>query len=470
MATKLQQEIADIEFVFTETARIQQQLKSDLRSISTDDHMFALPAPDGSSSRHLICGRKAGERLERLARGAASRAGITRRVAREAVVEAVADEIVRRFIRDGHELNSDEVDKGLSSAGKTARAHCRVQTHFLPCHLMFSKEPDRIEVGPVCFHRPRSFARRILPPARAYKATLKESDGAWPRELLARALRHYREFDWVAEVTVGRCDPKLARPIASRAVTSALDCLHLVLGRQGSRRMCVAGPALSVETGASLLLSSAGDLTVSLSRRGAGQVGFEAGWSDILLDSVPAEVVRRFGLLLETAIDPDLDRPLSRRFLDAAQWYGEAVRDESPATAIVKYATAIERLVNTGRSEHVQGDLKERVAALCFRVPDAADRAIWERRAAATYDLRSKLVHGAISPADERVIDGARDASEIAQTCIVSALVGLREEHFTSKGFNAKALAEWFRQLIGRCDSLVRDSVSTTESDPSHNS
>lgn len=62
----------------------------------------------------------------------------------------------------------------------------------------------------------------------------------------------------------------------------------------------------------------------------------------MLLDENFEHWRKLFSVALEAAVNPTLERTLSRRFLDAAQRFGEASRDESPATRTFKYVTALD--------------------------------------------------------------------------------------------------------------------------------
>ena len=110
---------------------------------------------------------------------------------------------------------------------------------------MTAQDPDTLLVGPVVFHNRASFRRRLLAHMKGYG---REETEEWRREharwLMAAAARFYRQFDWVAEITVRGCDPKTSAQIAEGAVTSALDCLHLIFRAQYSSKMRVGGPAL----------------------------------------------------------------------------------------------------------------------------------------------------------------------------------------------------------------------------------
>jgi hypothetical protein len=109
------------------------------------------------------------------------------------------------------------------------------------------------------------------------------------------------------------------------------------------------------------------------------------------------------GKALEPITNPAIQREIGTRLTDAVGWFGDAVREESPAAQIVKAVTALEALVMTGKSNTIASELSDRAAALCFdperdkifeEVNDAMSNA---------YDMRSRLAHGSLSPFDAEV-------------------------------------------------------------------
>ncbi|HEX8168148.1 MAG TPA: hypothetical protein VF601_20465 [Beijerinckiaceae bacterium] len=457
IGNKKQELVQAVAFVFEECTRLQRLLEEGIRTkdgikrIPREDAFHTIPHPTGGGS--ILCGRAAAMKLEKLAEEAGRRSGLSRRVERDTLLRPLGELIVQRFLREKRPLDVTQVERVLSAVGKQARASCTDIEHLVPCHLMHAKDPAELRVGPVVFRNRSVFRRFILDKLQAKNS--HENKRKRNRWVLARALKYYRNFNWVAQVTVKCCDPKTSARIAERAVTSALDCLHLVLGAQSTYKMRVAGPAVRTDRRGSLTISADGRLRSSASVAWAGQVNFEAGWSKCLDRPEYQRLLELCGVALEAAVDPDLERPLSHRFLDAAQWFGEASRDDSPSTSVVKYVTALERMVMTEEKNDIAKLVSERVAAICFD-PHANDRDAWREKARTAYDLRSKLVHGAMSPRAPEVWRGLGIGAELGEATLLHTLSHFGEAGLRMETISPRKLGQWFNQVIDWADKTPK--------------
>jgi hypothetical protein len=356
--------------------------------------------------------------------------------------------ISKRFFGEKRPLSVQQIDRLFSAVGKHARQKCVDVTHLIPCHLMNARDPTELKIGPVTFLN-RSGMRHLLLSKRRghFKSAAKEKE-AYSRDLLCRGIRYYRNFRWVAEVEIKGCDAETSATIAEQAVIAALDCLHLLLGAQWTGRMRVGGYDLRSDTRAKLTVSASDQINASLSTSVLGQVNFPDGWSAQLSEPGFKHYLELFAVALETAVNPDLDRPLSRRFLDAAQWFGEASRDESPSTRVVKYVTCLERMVMTENKTDITSFVSERVSALCFDNPES--RISWREKAKVAYDLRSKLVHGSISPRAQEVLRGVHIGSELGEVTLLRGLDAFGKEGLRATNMNSERLSRWFDSTVRR--------------------
>ena len=344
-----------------------------------------------------------------------------------------------------------QIDRLFNSTVKASQKYLDQITHFIPCHLMNVKDPDSFTLGPVTFHNKLSMARRVLNQSRSSSKSAKDTaQGRHERNLLVRALRYYRNFRWVAEVSVPRCDGPTSNRIAEEAVTASLNCLHLLLGVANSSRMQLGGLDVSGDSRAKLTIGSDGLLEPSLSFAYLGEVKFQEGWSEMLSEPRVLYWKNLFDVVLEVTIDPDLERPISRRYIDAAQWFGEAARDNSYATKTVKYVTALERLLMTDEKDDISLLVSQRVAALCFSAEVRRDE--WVSRAKDAYDLRSRLVHGSISPASLDLEEGAMNAARVAEMALTRAIEAFGVEDLRHGRLRSGQLAKWFGEYMKWAD------------------
>ncbi len=399
----------------------------------------------------MICGRKAIERLESLAARARSHADIAQQVSLQSVRKPLAEILVRRFLKERQTVDIRHVDRALAEAGRVAASKRLTLTHFVPCHLMIAQNPSTFTIGPIRFHSRSSFRSLLAQHVQANRIQGIRRD----RKVLSDMVRYYKTFGWVAEVTIPECDKQTSDDLAKTAVIAALDCLHLLLGPGHTRKMIVGGPAINRDKRGRFSITATGELNLMASYGGPGEVAFEDDWFTLFDRPDYGEVMKLCGVALEAAADPTLDRPLSDRFLEAALWFGEAVRESSLAAKVVKYVTALERIMMTDEKDDITSVISERVAALCFDPRTIESREQWLRKAQRAYTLRSKLVHGSMSPKSPAVSEGVRLGAEVGQQAILSTLLAFGETALRSEGVSSRELARWFHGVIAHADRLV---------------
>lgn len=445
-----------VNFIFTECHRLQELMAQDFKSIGKDDVFCSLPHPGGRGL--MICGRKAYRELEKLAKFASERAGILRRVSHEKVTQALGEALVVRFLRNKHPIDPQQIDYAIATALEKARVKVADRTHFVPCHLMSGSEPSELSIGPVSFLSKKSF-RRFVRRTLSQQSDLqrKVQEDKFARDIMRDGLIYYRNFDWVAKVEIVGCDVKEGERLARRAVVAALDCLHLVLGGSATNKMRVGGPAISTDRRAKIYRTAEGALRTSVSRSWMGQVGFRQGWSERLLREDVQRIFFLCGVALEAAVNPDLERPLSRRFLDATLWFGQGVREESVAASVVKFVTALERMLMTEKKKEIGIVLAERLSAVCtiaYQGQNYKTRQEWFDEMRKAYRLRSKLVHGSISPESDEVRKGVYSCMKLTEATLMSLLTLANEDDFRREKLSSKDLTEMFDKLVSTADCI----------------
>lgn len=461
--------VGDAKFVVSECNRLQTLVNlGDFKSIERMDHTASLPHPGGYGE--MICGAAAASIITGFAQEAAERGGLSKRVSLTNVRKELASLFVLRFFKEKREIDIKQIDRLFNSTIKASKTFLEDITHFIPCHLMNAKDPDSFTLGPVTFHNRLSITRKILNSRSSSTCAKDTAQGKHERGLLARAIRYYRHFRWVAEVTISKCDNQTSNRIAEEAVTSTLNCLHLLLGVANSSRMQLGGLSVKGDGRAKLTIGKDGLLEPSLSFAYLGEVIYRDGWSEMLSEPHVLYWKNLLDVALEVTIDPDLERPISRRFIDAAQWFGEAARDNSQATKIVKYVTSLERLLMTDERDDISSLVSQRVAALCFTPEVRRDE--WLSKAKAAYDLRSRLVHGSISPASLDLDEGALNAGRVAEMALTRAIEAFGVEDLRHGRLRSGQLAKWFGEHMKWADKqeeamlahIAKDSSGATPS------
>lgn len=434
--------VVAVAFVLGEVERLQKILRDGgLAALPRDDAMHWLPdAPD--TGAHILCGRAASRRVALLAEHAGRAAKVTDQVQAKSLDRHVRTLISSRFLAAKRPVTLREVERVLAEAGKLAAAERSARTHFIPCHLVFVQDPPQFAIGPVRFLNKAHFRSRL--------ARLLWSSRAFYRgshRLLRDTRGYYASFGWVAELDIADCDRKTSGARALEVVTRAIDCLHLLIGPGHSRKMRVGGPDLTRDLRGSVSADAEG-LGYQVTFPTAGHVGFENGWFALFEEHRGSELAL-CAVALEAAVDPGLARPLSDRFLDAIHWYGEAVRDPNPAARVVKYVTALERMLMTEESNaKIASTIAERVAALCCEPGSVASHAQWHDDAQTAYSLRSKLVHGSLSPKERQIMHELGTVARVSQNAIIGALRLLGAQRLTHQVVSSAQLKRLYDDFV----------------------
>lgn len=463
MTNKASQNAEDIQAILEDLVLMQKLFREDRDAAREEmDPWLMLPHPSGNGS--MMASKEAGRRIEELAERARASLKLERRVTLQNVKGALKPELVKRFVTEGRQVSASEADKLLSWSAKAARRDCKDRTFYLPVRFTFTSEPEHLQLGPVALMT-REFAGRKL--VQSMRDWLRESDPKdkqrGSRRHLQQALEYYRNFKWVAEVKIHGCDEKTAEAAAQKAVQSALDILHIILSRRHTRKMRIGGPGLASDKQAGFVLVEGKGLTVSTSYGGFDEVGFADGWSEELEREDIAEMIRLAGIALHCRADLTISRPMSERYLDAAKWFGEAVRDPSMSSQAVKYVTAIERIVTAGKTEAIEDTVATRTADLLF-VPEYSD--LWTEHydtARRAYKLRSDLVHGSISPHDEGVALTLSDCGSIAEELLIATLYRFGDHALQFEQISNKQYAAWFEAARSQIESYFNAQQSTEE-------
>lgn len=443
--------VADIEFVLAECVRLHEltrhlEPRELIKYLSETNLSGYLPRPDGSE---ILCGMDAIRRLRNLATRALKESDAAGTVEAEKVYAALKRRIVPYFLEKDGKPPAGDVESLLFAAIDEAKSARSDATHYVPCRLMFVKKPTEFAVRPITFRTTASFHELM---AARYAAYVESGSSPEQRDLCARLLaqaKHYYDgFGWVGEVRIIGCDPETSKQRGLLAVTAALDILHLLFGAYHTGRMAVGGPRLAEDYRAHLHLDAHNVLDVSCSSNSTSAVGFQDGWDRLFEREDLAFLLHTASKAIEPLVDPAIQRPLGVRFVDAASWFGDAVREQSQAARIVKASNALEHLLTTGERTGITKRLKERAAAVCYdpegteTFDEIASQFGW------TYKLRSDLVHGSLSPFDPEVEGSCGQVLRLVQMALCGALGFFQSRGLLDGPFLNEEVANEFSHLI----------------------
>lgn len=438
----------DIEFVFSECIRLKGLSREDWSKLSFMEVCASLPHPSGRG--FVPCGMAAHERLNDVAELALSRSDYAGRIDKETVVRQLKDIIVARFLRESRDLDQMQADRAVSAALRAAAKNIRDVTHFVPCHLGLDGTPKEFAIGPVRFGNAQTVLSRLEPALDAH-VERNSNDGGEKRkatmsDLLVDARAYYGSFGWIAEVDVKGCDSATSRKRAELMVQNALDCLHLLAGARPTKQMRVGGPAFSTDRRGKIHLTSDGHAEVSASVNWLSHPIGSDWWDKFANDE--GQFVKLISVAIEAGNELPRPAPMAQRFLDAVAWFGEATRDPFSASRLVKYVTAIERILTIKNDADISETIATRGAAMALIIV-SEDMESLRRRLKEVYNLRSRLVHGSRSPIEAGLARGLYDAERLTRLVLLGALAFYREEGLLAKQVSDAKLAASFDDLLG---------------------
>ena len=447
---------ADFNFVLAKNAGYSHEERRKLPPIRAITTM--LPHPSGQGS--MICHPDAYDRLYDMAEGALASSKHAGRMEVRAVFEELQRITVERFYRDRKEITQSSADKAVAASVRAASKACKTLTHYVPCHIGDDKGDFSFEIGRVRFRRSDAAMNDMASKFTVYVEGVEEKRQDISEKLASDARDYYGSFGWVAAVTIEDCDEATSERRAKRAVQGALDCLHVLLGTEYSNHMRMGGPNFRTDRRSHIIEEESCSIDVSSSADWLSN-GLQSDWWNIL-QSKAEDFLELMGVALEGALTLPASLPVAQRYIDSTTWYGQACRDEFLPSRLVKYVTAMERVLTTS-SQNIAETLATRGAALLYRcLPDYEDFDRLKSRFESVYDMRSRFVHGSRSPHD-RIGQALRDADELSRMVLFQILRiykrgGLELAACSDDRMN-EALDEWVE--------LVKRDRQSTEASPS---
>tara|TARA_R100001129_G_scaffold950_1_gene808 strand:+ start:110 stop:1501 length:1392 start_codon:yes stop_codon:yes gene_type:complete len=433
-----------LELLFEELADFAVRATADFKSVREEfDPWYSLPQHSGSGS--ILTSKKASALLDQLTEHALRLRNLEARVSHGDLKKEIGEEAVRRFLKEERAIDRQQADRLLSWAAKRAEGRCGEFKYFFPVRFTFQEEPHQIDLGSVKLKWLQRFDADLFGHTKKYLASQKdEKSREWSRKHLRQAIEYYESYKWFAEVTIRGCDEKRAEDLAYELATSALDCLYFLIGRKGTYRVEIGRFKLASDHRALAWIKPNGTMMVQTSHGSLDAMGFKDGWSKDLERPDVQESLDLIRTLLDTKANLTLRRPLANRFLDAARWFGEGVRDKKSHSKIVKFITSIERLVVAGKSEDISETVATRVADLTIESDHLADWVEKKKLVKRAYALRSDLVHGSVSPFSDPVLKGVSSCGDLAEEVLHIALHRIRKDGLMATDVSEAEYAAWF--------------------------
>jgi hypothetical protein len=238
-------------------------------------------------------------------------------------------------------------------------------------------------------------------------------------------------------VTIEAADGEVSTDRARKVIQMSLDLLKLIVGKErGAGIRQAYDHALPTQT-ASLVSAEGKGFAPSWGSRSHDAI-LNEDWYEMISKSnawrIGESVLQSYSNAWEEPREP------YQRFLDALRWHGEGISDPEPHSRLVKYWTAIERMVSLRSNDNVT----RKAALLSCR--DAQDFPDQFQKCQRLHGKRSAVVHGSASRGVEESEAIASEVENLSKGIICSFLSLLRNLEATGQ-CDRKALEAEFQLL-----------------------
>lgn len=464
--TRTQENIKDVEFIF-EQINMNSTLSMEERRFRVQNHNleFLCTVPHPNGGRGITCGKQADERFRKIAvRHLSTDAEKKSKTNVGNFVKALKESFSKKFLQEQRDIEEGSVARMISQAYKQTQKSFSSQIHYIPCTLFTNKEPLEFSIGPVKFFHKTKFEelykerfseqRKVI--ADRIFANDKEGGKDISRESAIKfanmkvddILKFFSPYQWIAVVKIGPCDNSISKTRANLSVKGALNILRLLF-RDGKLRDIRTGYDLKVPDEIFYLSEDINaNFHISMSKHWGG-----LNVSDDWLKQVEAYnydfYLKAAGETLKSIINPTSHFPLSQRFLDSLNWYGEAMQETIPAAQLIKFVSSMERMTITGEEEGVSRILINRSAILAHNI-EKKDLDLFIQKLKEIYRFRSDLLHGSLSPLDESINPIAGKAKVISREVLFAGIdlfasLGLFDPTITNEKLKTAYVKEEFK-------------------------
>ncbi|MHB8652937.1 MAG: hypothetical protein ACYDA9_03570 [Terriglobia bacterium] len=320
--------------------------------------------------------------------------------------------LIRKFAAEAEKIIADTTAENAHEIFETvlsaAEKEYKALTHYIPCFLVAQKSPERFSIGPVTFVVQDAFMK-------ANESALRASITAGPSsDLFLTSLQSFfSTFGWVATVRVPACDDAVSTSVARRVVQSALNLFKLFVGSDRASNVRQRYDTSIPGATSTLALPDSGIFLASNARKLRDAVVPE-DWHEQLTEIRQWRTGQR---ILSNAWENwgDVSEPY-QRFLDAMSWHGDAIVEQDPQARILKFWTAIERVVSLKN-----GDPVTRRAAI-MSVHDVSDFDKRFLQCQKLYANRSDIVHGTEAYCSARSPKVASQTEELSKWVLMNYL------------------------------------------------
>ena len=422
----------DYEFIWEELKRLIALSPVEMIKYYDDhpeDNLCFLNRPDGFVFMFTSAGETRFRQI--LLRGLKSLSDEALRYDRAVALQALKRQFVAR-IWNGVEITEGNAHDIFTSALAEMSSVQTPLTHYVPCSLVAHRKLTQFSIGRVEFIERQRFLEERGP-------DIWNDNCAAPDPILAQLKRFFSLFSWVAAVKVPACDSAVSKRRANATVQRALDLFKLFVGSiRGSyvrRGYDLTAPSRMI----GLASTSAGKYQISYDGGKLQDAVINDDWYD-QIQAFPEWSIAQSILSAGWQVDSRAPEA-QQRFLDGLAWHSDAISEPDPASRVVKFWAAIERVVTLRKGDNIT----RRAAILNSSKAGFADK---YSLAQTLYSRRSAIVHGSANRVEqwhERVAMQSEAFSQHVLYGYLLAVDGLALTSDTDDKDVRRKLQAWFK-------------------------
>jgi hypothetical protein len=400
---------------------------------------LALSSPKTPNGGTLFASPEAHKRFIQITKRGLKNLGASgKRHRLEVILPKLKEEFVSRLVANA-DINPQNAHGVFEAVVEKVEATYEELTFYVPCSVVAQRACNRFSIGPVTFVLRESFLREH---ETAIRDSATTENIKLTNALLERTNTFYTEFQWIACISVPACDREISRKRAHAGVQKALDVFKLIVGGERAAHVKQGYDSRIPEAHAELVSKASGEFSIHLGGNMQDAVVNDDWYSQVT--SAP------FWPFIQPVLFNwwktwDHSEEIEVRFLDALAWHSDAISEQDAGAKIVKFWTAIERILSA-----VRGNISARAAVLCAEPGEFVAK---EAEFSGLYQKRSDVVHGGSNRTDEAwYAEAARASEEAARGVLFQYLYYIPTIRRSRMSSPRKKLQSWLRGL----DNLVK--------------
>jgi hypothetical protein len=455
MSNKLQKDIEEIEIILAEISKFSYMSTQELKNCNELWRFHTFNAFVKGKKVDLIYGKKSFECLLNISkRYLRTKKEYSENIDINVFIEQLLYKIIERFYVEKRLFSESEVQKIFSSVVRIIKQGQMALTHYIPCVLISGNTPQYFNMGPVKFERIESFLlnhedelNKTIERIKNENILRRQDYAKYPNldidlsddagEKLAHRLmdgvkKYFTQYGWVASVSIPSCDISISEARAQRTIELSLNIFKLFINDTNGYKLRQGHNIFGDLVNTAKLTKDTDDIfKISLTGKTARDVFVEDNWFDLFSKEAVKPYINGIITALNTCIEP-MTNHLIQRIIDGLFWFGQAVSERNISVKIIKYMAAIERITITEKSENITKNVTQRMAILDhLATNERLD--ICYKKSCQIYEVRSNLMHGSVSPFDEKLFEIKGYIHEMAKNIILLGinLFEIKSHQFT---------------------------------------